>query len=476
MGKTKGRQEADEVDRQRRHSAESVLGGARHGRREDQLTPAARRRSAHHVGIALRVVVSCLLGAILVDAFIVSGLFVPVRVTSGSMAPGLRGPHRSWHCSACGQEFACGLESLPAARRPVICPYCRAENDASAGVDRAGNRVLVDRATLVLRPPERWERVVLDCPKSPSAWCVKRVIGLPGEIVEVRDGEIWIDHNIPRKSLAAMRKMAVLVHEQPTIEARKNSPNRWTSPSGKWLPHGCGFRHEAETAGNSAQDNGPIRWLEYHGLPPGDLSDTTGDGAILDESVYDQGESRAFATVNDLLLVGQFRCEGNGTLFFRGSQRGDKFLVRIDVQGGGGELLRNGQRLYSFPVRPLAHGRPVQIAWMLADRQVQLSIDGDVLVDDSFEPSHANPPAPEASLAAAPLAIGVRAAEVAIDKLALFRDVFYAPGPPGNDREYKLGPGEYYLLGDNSPHSQDSRIWTRPGVSRRNIVGRVLRW
>jgi signal peptidase I len=192
MGQTEGRQEADEVDRQRRYSAEGVLGRARHRRREDQLTRPAAHRS-HALGIALRTIVGFLLAAILVDAFLVSGLVFPVRVASGSMAPALLGPHRAWTCKQCKETFVSSLESLPASSRAAVCPHCRAANETDDGIERPGQRVLVDRASLTLRPPKRWEVVVLDCPVSPRDWCVKRVIGLPGERVEVRDGEVWID-------------------------------------------------------------------------------------------------------------------------------------------------------------------------------------------------------------------------------------------------------------------------------------------
>jgi signal peptidase I len=192
MGQTKGRQEADEVDRQRRYSAEGVLGRARHRRREDQLTRPAAHRS-HALGIALRTIVGFLLAATFVDAFLVSGLLFAARVTSNSMSPTLLGPHRAWNCRSCGRSFVRDLESFSAWQRAVDCTFCRAANETGEGIERPGQRVLVDRASLTLRPPKRWEVVVLDCPVSPRDWCVKRVIGLPGERVEVRDGEVWID-------------------------------------------------------------------------------------------------------------------------------------------------------------------------------------------------------------------------------------------------------------------------------------------
>jgi len=37
-----------------------------------------------------------------------------------------------------------------------------------------------------------------------------------------------------------------------------------------------------------------------------------------------------------------------------------------------------------------------------------------------------------------------------------------------------LGRGEYFMLGDNSSNSEDSRYWSIPGVPERNILGRPL--
>ncbi len=270
--------------------------------------------------------------------------------------------------------------------------------------------------------------------------------------------------------------MSVLVHEQTEDKEQASIASRWTSSSDKWQPHGPGFRHEHETAGNSPRDNGPIRWLEYHHPPLADASGTTGDGAILDESSYDQDESRPFATVNDLLLTGEFTCEGAGSLFFRAGDGDDLFVAQLDIERDCGRLQRNGQSVSMWPTYPLHRNRPQRFAWMLADHQVQLSLNGDVLLRYSFEPTNEKVHAQNTSIVAAPLAIGVRAALVTVEKLAVFRDVFYTPGPPGGATEYQLGPGEYYLLGDNSPHSEDSRWWIEPGVSRRNIVGRVLGW
>src|SRR5262245_61261913 len=44
-------------------------------------------------------------------------------------------------------------------------------------------RVFVDRTAFLFRSPHRWEVVVFRCPNSADEFCVKRIIGLPGETV-----------------------------------------------------------------------------------------------------------------------------------------------------------------------------------------------------------------------------------------------------------------------------------------------------
>lgn len=55
-------------------------------------------------------------------------------------------------------------------------------------------RVIVDLLSYRLRPPERGEIVVLDVPKRRTGPpLIKRVIGLPGDRVEIRDGHVYVN-------------------------------------------------------------------------------------------------------------------------------------------------------------------------------------------------------------------------------------------------------------------------------------------
>jgi signal peptidase I len=52
--------------------------------------------------------------------------------------------------------------------------------------------LIVDEVTYRLRAPERGEIIVFHPPKNESQYYIKRIIGLPGERVEVQDGKVTI--------------------------------------------------------------------------------------------------------------------------------------------------------------------------------------------------------------------------------------------------------------------------------------------
>lgn len=55
-----------------------------------------------------------------------------------------------------------------------------------------GDYLLVDQVTYRFRPPERGEVVVFRSPGDNSIYFIKRIIGLPGEKVAIKNGEIKV--------------------------------------------------------------------------------------------------------------------------------------------------------------------------------------------------------------------------------------------------------------------------------------------
>src|SRR5262245_22520295 len=61
------------------------------------------------------------------------------------------------------------------------------------------DRVLADKLTTMLRPPRRWEVMIFRFPNDERALYVKRIVGLSGETLEIKGGDVWIDGKIARK-------------------------------------------------------------------------------------------------------------------------------------------------------------------------------------------------------------------------------------------------------------------------------------
>ena len=55
-----------------------------------------------------------------------------------------------------------------------------------------GQYLVISKLTYWVHPPERGDIIVFHPPNSPSDDYIKRVVGLPGEQVEIRDGAIWV--------------------------------------------------------------------------------------------------------------------------------------------------------------------------------------------------------------------------------------------------------------------------------------------
>jgi signal peptidase I len=65
-------------------------------------------------------------------------------------------------------------------------------------------RLIIDKISYHLHPPRRNDIVVLDSPES-DLLLIKRVVGLPGETVEVRGGLVYVDGQLLDESFANSR-------------------------------------------------------------------------------------------------------------------------------------------------------------------------------------------------------------------------------------------------------------------------------
>ena len=77
----------------------------------------------------------------------------------------------------------------------------------------------MDKLTYHFRDPERFEVIIFPCPTNPEVYYIKRVIGLPGETVQIIDKQVYINGELLETDIYGATEMAEagLAHEPITI-------------------------------------------------------------------------------------------------------------------------------------------------------------------------------------------------------------------------------------------------------------------
>jgi signal peptidase I len=172
------------------------------------------------------------------------------------MAPTLLGFHKELTCPNCSFPFVIGMDDEGKTGRPV-CPNCGQDGLGQVpAVECNGDRLLVQKFLFDIRRPRRYEVVVFNSPVEPDQAYVKRVVGLPGEAVQIVGGDIYINGRISRKTLDEQRAMRILVYDNDFLPADSDRYPRWRFridrggrrlPSG-WKAVGSQFVHEPTRA------------------------------------------------------------------------------------------------------------------------------------------------------------------------------------------------------------------------------------
>ncbi|MEX2315611.1 MAG: signal peptidase I [Pirellulales bacterium] len=151
---------------------------------------------------ACRYAVGLFIAAMIMQTWLVMGLIVPVVVSGSSMAPTLQ----------------------------------------------PGSRLIVDRAAFVVRRPQRWDVVVFRCPDRADEFCVKRVVGLPGDSVELIAGELFVNGQRVVKQVSRLPFPADLAGEAPAPRTWRLGPAEYfvvgdnaaiSDDSRSWVPNGA---------------------------------------------------------------------------------------------------------------------------------------------------------------------------------------------------------------------------------------------
>jgi signal peptidase I len=411
----------------------------------------------------------------LVVAFILALMFMTFamqafQIPTGSMAETLRGAHYSIRCIRCGYQFDVGNEAVSYGRPQCAnCDYVEPPHVLKSVNN--GDRIFVLKSIYQFFEPKRWDVVVFKNPTNPLDNYIKRLIGLPGETVELVNGDVFINGTVARKPVSVQKElwMPVFLQDHPPLEEATEYIDDLIleDKAEKWKPRfennqGSLWQLEDKTLYELKEDT--EHTITYVSENPNDF-----------RAFYGYNESSGYSfkpVVSDLMISFYARCDDtDGYIGASLEKSGVHYSARVELDGAMAFTKTvNGQTTQLRPpmlTGGIEIGRFEKFEFANVDQQLVLRWGNkrftyDLSKDESFQPvnGHYEDP-PSVSIFA-----GGRSQ---IKHIGLYRDIFYMGEESLSPRATKqipftLSSNEFFVCGDNSNNSLDSRFWSVQGV------------
>lgn len=472
-------------------------------------------------------------------------------ISTGSMAPTLLGYHRRVVCPECQFEFARG--AAPAndegAQRiaqanydigleiptEIRCPNCSLTDIDFATLPRTeGDQLLVHKHAYEFRDPRRWEVIVFRNPADPRQAYVKRVAGLPGETIELRNGDVFANGELCRKPLPVQRSMKIPIarYKNRTSGTDPDSWPGWSArePDSAWKLESsyltidrlgdeftlrtdwvdyqhwirAGGQHRSQvslttwpreidlnddrysrlkyenrvvTCSGVMTDVERRRWLaksdsaEFHAAI-NSLYERSHVAPIVDDSGYNAiTEGNEFPVDEFFLTLTLKNVRGPGCFAMELLNSSNRFTVTLDFTQRECRLTRNNDPIpvRVGPLNPSHSEQDFHLEFSTFDSQVAVAINSkEAFAPFAFETRG------DTKSVTLPARFGVSQLACDVVDVELSRDVYYTPVQNPDSVTTQLGSDEFYVLGDNSPVSVDSRVWDDPAVPKRALIGKPL--
>jgi signal peptidase I len=427
--------------------------------------------------------------AFIFRAFVVEAFVIP----TGSMADTLRGAHFRLVCPACGYEFNFRYPShnqekndvIPNTKQNIyegfnhsyipICPMCGTEIENSKRWVSNGDRILVLKYLYQFAEPQCWDVVVFKNPSNPSENYIKRLIGRPGETVHIQDGDVYIDGNIQRKPKHVQDVLWVCAYHSdyqiPTEPESYRKKEGWGDP---FMP---------QNANNAWKFHPETRYFEFAGshLPevmrfnPERIRKFTQSFCA-----YNGQQSYYTAIVSDLKISGLLTpADSQGSIALLLGKYDRIYQANINFNGQCSisevDLQTNSimREITSKKFPALTPGKTIEASFEIVDHSLRLYLG----TEDPLE--HLGPNDPKAwgydfdsrQPQYPTIALAGQGSAFKFKQVAVYRDVHYTNEQHGSEKTKRgteglpfiLKENEFFVLGDNSPESFDSRFWNETG-------------
>lgn len=259
---------------------------------DESKTPATEKKPVKQEGVreTVEAVAIAFILAFVFKTFEAEAFVIP----TGSMAPTLFGRHKEVTCPGCGVFYTVGASQeinqdsgiLHSRINKSECPNCRRPNSILDAPVFNGDRIVVNKEVSRYR---RFDVVVFKNPEEPHVNYIKRLVGLPGETIRIRQGDIqmrrsesepWVTQR--KEDPGIQRDIQLMLYDDqhpPKELINAGAEERWMPASfdadvtdmGGWPKTQNAWTADLETRTYTvkANDDAP-QWLRYRHLAAGE--------------------------------------------------------------------------------------------------------------------------------------------------------------------------------------------------------------
>jgi len=379
-----------------------------------------------------------------------------------------------------------------------------------------GDRILVDKFAYDFREPNRWDVIVFKYPEGANTNYIKRLVGLPNELVSIAGGDIWTSRDgqpstIARKPPHVMQAMLQVVHDSnfpASFMQTEGWPSAWTdwADTSVWKSE---KNRRQFTATCSAGQSASLRYQRFNPTSDDWKEVRLGMGVrkgVTPELIKDFQAYNAISQgghwVGDLAVECTLESKSDsGLIILDLVDGGQQHFCSIDLADGTANLVA-ASGVTAVATTPIRGKGSWEVMFTNVDDELRLFVDkklmptatpvawGSEIKKESTRDPILEVVQPGSTVPSdlAPAGITVKAEDepvaVVVSSIKILRDIFYIGavgfGRRGEIRdepilEFPLEADQFFVLGDNSAASKDGRLWIDVHyVDRRLLLGRAI--